>query len=143
MKRVTLLAILFILSCKNKESEVITEQPSKIDSIIEKSKNNFEAAALVSNKSDSATNKTIYKIIKEIGYLTTEVNNYKKINLMSKEVVSTEKIIYKIDTVYIETKKNFWGKEKTKTSVKSDSSVDMSIDTSVNESLKIDTLQIK
>ena len=143
MKRVTLLAILFILSCKNKESEVITEQPSKIDSIIEKSKNNFEAAALVSSKSDSATNKTIYKIIKEIGYLTTEVNNYKKINLLSKEVVSTEKIIYKIDTVYIETKKNFWGKEKTKTSVKSDSSVDMSIDTSVNESLKIDTLQIK
>jgi hypothetical protein len=143
MKRVTLLAILFILSCKNKESEVITEQPSKIDSIIEKSKNNFEVAALVSNKSDSATNKTIYKIIKEIGYLTTEVNNYKKINLLSKEVVSTEKIIYKIDTVYIETKKNFWGKEKTKTSVKSDSSVDMSIDTSVNESLKIDTLQIK
>jgi hypothetical protein len=60
---------------------------------------------------------------------------------MSKEVVSTEKIIYKIDTVYIETKKNFWGKEKTKTSVKSDSSVDMSIDTSVNEALKIDTLQ--
>ena len=141
MKRVTLLAILFILSCKNKESEVITEQPSKIDSIIEKSKNNFEAAALVSNKSDSATNKTIYKIIKEIGYLTNEVTNYKKINLMSKEVVSTEKIIYKIDTVYIETKKNFWGKEKTKTSVKSDSSVDMSIDTSVNEALKIDTLQ--
>jgi hypothetical protein len=141
MKRVTLLAILFILSCKNKESEVITEQPSKIDSIIEKSKNNFEAAALVSNKSDSATNKTIYKIIKEIGYLTNEVTNYKKINLMSKEVVSTEKIIYKIDTVYIETKKNFWGKEKVKTSVKSDSSVDMSIDTSVNEALKIDTLQ--
>jgi hypothetical protein len=141
MKRVTLLAILFILSCKNKESEVITEQPSKIDSIIEKSKNNFEAAALVSNKSDSATNKTIYKIIKEIDYLTNEVTNYKKINLMSKEVVSTEKIIYKIDTVYIETKKNFWGKEKTKTSVKSDSSVDMSIDTSVNEALKIDTLQ--
>jgi hypothetical protein len=143
MKRISLIAILFILSCKNKNPEVITEQPSKIDSIIEKSKNNFEAAALVSNKSDSATNKTIYKIIKEIGYLTTEVNNYKKINLMSKEVVSTEKIIYKIDTVYIETKKNFWGKEKTKTSVKSDSSVDMSIDTSVNESLKIDTLQLK
>jgi hypothetical protein len=143
MKRITLLAILLILSCKNKESEVITEQPSKVDSIIEKSNNNFQTAVMVNNKSDSATTKTIYKIIKEIGYLTTEVNNYKKINLLTKETVSTEKIIYKIDTVYIETKKNFWGKEKTKTSVKSDSSVDMSIDTSVNESLKIDTLQVK
>ena len=31
------------------------------------------------------------------------------------------KTVYKIDTVYIETKKNFWGKEKTNTTIKSDS----------------------
>ena len=39
---------------------------------------------------------------------------------------------HKIDTVYIETKKNFWGKEKTNTTIKSDSLVSEKIDTTID-----------
>ena len=56
-----------------------------------------------------------------------EVEKYKEV--LSKQTIATEKIVYKIDTVYIETKKNFWGKEKTNTTIKSDSVVTEKTDT--------------
>jgi hypothetical protein len=52
--------------------------------------------------------------------------------------LSTVKEKVRIDTVYIEKKKNFWGKEKTNTNVKSDSLVNESIDSTTVS--KVDTL---
>jgi hypothetical protein len=65
------------------------------------------------------------------------VNKYRDIS--KNEVLATEKIIYKIDTVYIETKKNFWGKEKTNTVVKSDSSITEKTDT-ITKQVVVDSL---
>jgi hypothetical protein len=130
-----------MVSCTSKKPEAVTEEPSKADSILEISRDHFDSAVVVSKKSDSAASKTIYKIIKEIGFLTNVVEKYKQVEQLKKQTLSSERIVYITDTVYIETKKNFWGKEKVKTSVKSDSSVEFSIDSNITESIEIDTLQ--
>lgn len=129
----------FLIGCS--ESESLEKQyVSTSDSILIKSQSNLDTAAIVNHKSDSITKENVVKVIKEIKFLTNEVEKYKEINLMMSQKVINEKIIYKIDTVYIETKRNFWGKEKTSTSIKSDSMVNERIDTSLEKSVKIDTL---
>ena len=54
--------------------------------------------------------------------------------------LSQENVKVRIDTVYIETKRNFWGKEKTTTSVKSDSTITSTIDSVLEKTEKIDTI---
>jgi hypothetical protein len=82
--------------------------------------------------------------VTEIKYLNKEVEKFKteKLTLENKLKVVSEKIIYRIDTVFIETQKNFWGKKKTVTTVNSDSSIFEKLDSSELSSEKIDTLNI-
>ena len=127
MRKLLLLSVLFLFSCKNQNQEVITKQMVEVDNILENSQKHFDTAVIVYKQSDSAAKEQVIKIVKEISYLNTEVEKYKEV--LSKQTIATEKIIYKIDTVYIETKKNFWGKEKTNTTIKSDSVVTEKIDT--------------
>jgi hypothetical protein len=116
------------------ESPVPT-QVSSVDSILKESMLHMDTAKIVSDKSDSAVKKDVIKVIREFKILNNEIEKYKIRSLNTQQVVATERIIYKTDTVYIETKKNFWGKERTKTSIKSDSSVNESTDSTI----KIDT----
>jgi regulator of replication initiation timing len=127
MRKLLLLSVLFLFSCKNQNQEVITKQMVEVDNILENSQKHFDTAVIVYKQSDSAAKEQVVKIVKEISYLNTEVEKYKEV--LSKQTIATEKIVYKVDTVYIETKKNFWGKEKTNTTIKSDSVVTEKIDT--------------
>jgi regulator of replication initiation timing len=127
MRKLLLLSVLFLFSCKNQNQEVITKQMVEVDNILENSQKHFDTAVIVYKQSDSVAKEQVVKIVKEISYLNTEVEKYKEV--LSKQTIATEKIVYKIDTVYIETKKNFWGKEKTNTTIKSDSVVTEKIDT--------------
>jgi regulator of replication initiation timing len=127
MRKLLLLSVLFLFSCKNQDQEVITKQMVEVDNILENSQKHFDTAVIIYKQSDSAAKEQVVKIVKEISYLNTEVEKYKEV--LSKQTIATEKIVYKIDTVYIETKKNFWGKEKTNTTIKSDSVVTEKIDT--------------
>ena len=127
MKKLLLISVLFLFSCKNQKQEVITKQMIEIDNILETSQKHFDTAVIVYQQSDSAAKQQVIKIVKEISYLNTEVEKYKEV--LSKQTIATEKVVYKVDTVYIETKKNFWGKEKTNTTVKSDSVITEKIDT--------------
>jgi len=131
MKKLLPIFILFLISCKSDVEEIVLE-PLVLDSVIENSKIGLDSAAIVSVKSDSVTKEKVTKVINNIQYLTREVEKYKEIELTLRKTVATEKIIYKTDTVFIEKKKNFWGKEKTNTTVKSDSVVDNKIDTTLN-----------
>ena len=126
----SLFLILSFAGCVHDSNTDILDTAS-VDSILINSKNNLDTAVIVNQKSDSMTKETIIKVVKEIKFLNNEVEKYKEINLLTSQKVATEKIIYRIDTVYIETKKNFWGKEKTSTSVKSDSIVNEKIDTTI------------
>jgi hypothetical protein len=143
MKKSLLIIGLFLFSCNNHEESVIL--PVEVDSVLIKSQQNLVTSDSVQKKSDSTTKEQVIKVIREFKILTNEVERFKteKVQLMSLKNVSTEKVIYRIDTVYIEVEKNFWGKKKTTTSVKSDSSVSQNIDTSLSNEIKIDTTNIK
>ena len=132
MKQTLAIAIMFLFSCTNQESEIVIEKADAVDSLIEQSNKNLDSVQIIDHKSDSVTKEQVVKIVKEISYLNHEVEKYKEV--LSKQTIATEKIVYKIDTVYIETKKNFWGKEKTNTTVKSDSVITEKIDTTSNNS---------
>lgn len=127
MKKLLALSILFFLGCENKEYKSIDQESIEVDTVLENSQKHFDTAIFVYQQSDSAAKEKVVKIVKEISYLNLEVEKYKEV--LKNQTVATEKIVYKIDTVYIETKKNFWGKEKTNTTVKSDSIVTEKIDT--------------
>jgi regulator of replication initiation timing len=130
MRKLLLLSVLFLFSCKDKGYEVADEKLTETDNILENSQKHLDTATVVYNQSDSIAKEQVVKIVKEISYLNTEVEKYKEV--LSKQTIATEKIVYKIDTVYIETKKNFWGKEKTNTTIKSDSVVTEKTDTTGN-----------
>jgi len=132
MKQTLAIAIMFLFSCTNQESEIVIKKADAVDSLIEQSNKNLDSVQIIDHKSDSVTKEQVVKIVKEISYLNHEVEKYKEV--LSKQTIATEKIVYKIDTVYIETKKNFWGKEKTNTTIKSDSVVTEKIDTTSNNS---------
>lgn len=126
MKKLLLLSVLFLFSCGNKENEAVDEKIIEADNILENSQKHFDTAIVVYQQSDSAAKEKVIQIVKEINYLNVEVEKYKS------QTVASEKIVYKVDTVYIETKKNFWGKEKTNTTIKSDSTITEKIDTTEN-----------
>ena len=130
MKKLLLISVLFLFSCKNQKQEIITKQMIEIDNILETSQKHFDTAVIVYQQSDSAAKQQVIKIVKEISYLNTEVEKYK--DVLKNQTIATEKVVYKVDTVYIETKKNFWGKEKTNTTIKSDSVITEKIDTTGN-----------
>lgn len=127
MKKLLLLSALFLCSCGSREVEVVNERVIGADSILENSQKHFDTALVVYQQSDSAAKEKVIQIVKEISYLNIEVEKYK--DVLKNQTVASEKIVYKVDTVYIETKKNFWGKEKTNTTIKSDSVVTEKVDT--------------
>lgn len=142
MKKIILLISLFLFSCSQKE--VLVENESVADTVLLNSQKNLQIADTISQKSDSLTKGKVNNIIKQIIYLSYEVEKYKteKLTLEKQLKVVNEKVIYRVDTVFIETQKNFWGKKKTTTTVNSDSSVIESLDSLQSISEKIDTLNL-
>lgn len=143
MKNILVISLLFLLSC-NQSTDVKLENLNDLDSVLILSNKNLMLADTVAKKSDSTTKEQIVLVISEIKYLTKEIDRYKteKITLESKLKETSEKVIYRVDTVYIETKRNFWGKEKTAISTKSDSTIQINSDTLVQNTQSIDTLKV-
>ena len=143
MKKFILLAFIFFTSCNQQvDTEVITDTPT--DTLLLNSEKNLKSADTLSQKTDSITKEKVVKIVKEIRYLNTEVEKFRteKLTLENQLKVVTEKVIYRVDTVFIETQKNFWGKKKTTTTVNSDSTVVESLDSLQSSLEKIDTLNL-
>jgi hypothetical protein len=137
----TLLLLSFLVSCsQNIENENSEQQV--VDTLLLNSEKNLLTVDTLDKKTDSITKDKVVKIVTEIKYLNKEVEKFKteKLTLENKLKVVSEKVIYRIDTVFIETQKNFWGKKKTVTSVNSDSSVSEKLDSTEISSEKIDTL---
>jgi|694.fasta_scaffold20973_11 hypothetical protein len=141
-KYVTLLLFLFV-SCNNPKNDLQFENiQNESDSVLMKSHEDIQFADTIQKKSDSITKDKVLKIVTEIKYLNKEVEKFRteKLTLENKLKVVSEKVIYRIDTVFIETQKNFWGKKKTVTTVNSDSSIVENLDSSKISVEKIDTL---
>lgn len=127
MKKTIILALLF-LGCASKESTPILETTSieKTDSIIIKSQQSAKNL-------DSITNETAEKVTSNVEKLTELVETYKIQTQTKIKVVKEVKQVVIHDTIYIEKKKNFWGKEKTTTKSASDSSVIETSDSTITE----------
>lgn len=136
MKKLLFALALLSIGCSNEQ--VLVDTPSTADIALQKSAEVVASAHQVAVKSDIATKKQITKVVFKIKYLTNEIVKFKTERLTLINQLSTVKEKVRIDTVYIEKKKNFWGKEKTSTTVKSDSLVNESIDSSTTS--KVDTL---
>ena len=104
-----------LVSCGNNETKTIKTPDNNVDSTIIKSINNIKVSDTIQRKSDSITQERIVKVITNINYLTNTVQKLK----IEKLQLSKQKV--RIDTVFIETKKSFWGKEKKTITTKSDS----------------------
>jgi len=139
MKKSLFILGLFLISCGNSEKSVVS--PVELDSVLTKSQQNLFISDSVQKKRDSTTKEQVIKVIREFKILTKEVEKFKteRVQLINLRNVSAEKVVYRVDTVYIEVEKNFWGRKKITTSVKSDSSVSESVDTSVTNQTQIDT----
>lgn len=143
MKKFILFAFIFFTSCNQQvDTEVINN--SLTDSLLFNSEEHLKSADTLGQKTDSITKEKVIKIVKEIRYLTNEVEKFKteKLTLENQLKVVNEKVIYRVDTVFIETQKNFWGKKKTTTTVNSDSTIVESLDSLQSISEKIDTLNL-
>jgi hypothetical protein len=141
-KYVTLLLFLFV-SCNNPKNDLQFENiQNESDSVLMKSHEDIQFADTIQKKSDSITHEKVKKVVTQIKFFTTEIQKFKteRILLLNELKVAKENVIIKVDTVFIETKKNFWGKKKTVTTVNSDSSIVENLDSSKLSVEKIDTL---
>ena len=116
MRNIILFTVFLLISCGNKEDNKIKNESIVIaDSAIVNSQNNIMVYDTVQKKSDSITHEKVVKVMTDIQYLTNTVEKLKieKLKLSKQNV--------RIDTVFIETKKSFWGREKKTITTKSDS----------------------
>lgn len=144
MRNIVFLISFFLFSCNENKTNETIETISITDSVLINSQQHLVTSDSIQKKSDSTTKEQVIKVIRDFQILTNEITKYKteRLTLMNQLQLTTEKIVYRIDTVYIETKKNFWGKEKTQTSVKSDSTVTIGYDSLINNKNIIDTLNL-
>jgi ABC-type phosphate/phosphonate transport system substrate-binding protein len=115
MKGLFFFCILFVLGCSSESAvNVESKKIEEVDSVIAHSERVVVESFVVTEKVDSVVKHDIVQFFDELQQAKEEVKSLKSIQKIEK---------VRIDTVYIETKKNFWGKEKTKTTVVSDSIV--------------------
>lgn len=122
-----------LISCGNKEDNKIKNETIVIaDSTIVNSRNHIMESDTIQRKSDSITQEKIVKVITNIKYLNNTVKKLK----IEKLQLSKQKV--RVDTVFIETKKSFWGREKKTITTKSDSQDIETIDsiTTISDTIK-------
>lgn len=123
-----------LISCGNKEDNKIKNETIVIaDSTIVNSRNHIMESDTIQRKSDSITQEKIVKVITNIKYLNNTVKKLK----IEKLQLSKQKV--RVDTVFIETKKSFWGREKKTITTKSDSQDIETIDSTTTEKV-LDTI---
>jgi hypothetical protein len=133
MRNIILFTVFLLISCGNKEDNKIKNESTVIaDSAIVNSQNNIMVSDTIQKKSDSITHEKVVKVITDIKYLTNTVKKLK----IEKLQLSKQKV--RIDTVFIETKKSFWGREKKTITTKSDSQDIETIDstTTISDTIK-------
>jgi len=115
-----LIACLLVGCTTNTEAPEVTNT----DSLIAVSDSVAASAAHSNQVLDSVTTVTAEKVTDNIQVLTNTITNYETKIKAATKTITVEKVIR--DTVYIETKKSFWGKTKKSITTTSDSSIDQS-----------------
>lgn len=119
MKLKIILVATLLLSCNS--GEVSLTKPTKTDSLLIASDSAIANVEQSTKLLDSVTTVTAEKVHNNVDKLTETINNYETKIKSAVKIKTVEKVIR--DTVYIETKKSFWGKTKKSITTSSDSSV--------------------
>lgn len=135
---------LFVLAigCSSPKTNVILES-EPVDTIILNNQNNITEVKYVDSTSNKVIETKVIQAVQKIENLTNEIVKVKKENTKMKFALKNPTIVRIKDTVYIEKKRNFWGKEKTNITVKSDSTSTESIDSTTIEVSIPDSTQNK
>lgn len=137
MKNILLIMFVLFISCSSKENNKTSDDfVNSSDSVIINSVNNIKELDTIQRVSDSITEEKVVKVITDIKYLTKTVEKLKIEKLQLSKELKVSKQNVRIDTVFIETKKSFWGKEKKTVKIKSDIQIIETIDsTSTKQTL--------
>lgn len=141
MKYLIILSFLF-LSCQSSEFESTTTDDAfdAVDSAIFQSNHTLLEIESTNRNTDTIIANKVMSTVKKMTEMENEIQRYKVERLQVNTVEKTvEKVVYKVDTVYIESKKNFWGKEKTSKKIVSDSSIETFVDSSSSFKEEIDS----
>lgn len=106
-----------VASCSSHQIKTETNY-EKADSIIQSSKATVIKSDSIDRRSEKAINKKITQTVFKIKTLENEIIIVKG---ALDQATKNPTVIRVVDTVYIERKKNFWGKEKTTVTINSDS----------------------
>lgn len=121
MKKILFIMFVFLFSCTPKETNKTTDNlVNSSDSVLVNSINNIKVCDTVQRVSDSITQGKVVEVITKIKYLNNTVEKLKIEKLQLSRELKVSKQNVRIDTVFIETKKSFWGKEKKTIKTKSD-----------------------
>jgi len=126
MKLKTLLIVCLLLAGCGTQTETEVEAPKTTSTadLLNTSDSVIANAERSSQILDSVTTATTEKVHDNIKVLTNTITNYETKIKAATKTITVEKVIH--DTVYIETKKSFWGKTKTNVTTKSDSTIGQS-----------------
>ena len=126
MKLKTLLIVCLLLAGCGTQTETEVEAPKATSTadLLNTSDSVIANAERSSQILDSVTTVTTEKVHNNIKVLTNTITNYETKIKAATKTITVEKVIH--DTVYIETKKSFWGKTKTNVTTKSDSTIGQS-----------------
>ena len=131
MKKIILLSLIF-LGCASKD---YTKTNGKFDELMKQSDSSLVKSENINKELDSLSTVIVKETTERLDSLITTVDSVSceaqalKNELSKVTKVVREKIIYRTDTVFIEKRKNIWGKEKTNVHVNSDSLISNSEDT--------------
>lgn len=114
MKILYTLLLFLVIGCSSRQTKTENNY-EKVDSIIQNSK-------ITLIKSDSVNRESERIITQKVNQTVAKINDLKEEVKEAKSTVKTLTVV-KVDTVFVEKKKNFWGKEKTTIKTVSDSTV--------------------
>lgn len=97
-----LIPLLLLASCT---SNVQVEQPSKVDSLLQKSQKLNDSSIVVLKIADKKTEEVVKQVAKKVDDMRGEIKSLKETIKVTKSTVIR-------DTIFVTEKKNFWGKTK-------------------------------
>jgi hypothetical protein len=131
-KLITLLTITLLASCGNPSTTPTDNDtmipPTESSAPLDEADSLIVKAQQSAMELDAVTNETTEKVTNNVEKLTELVKVYET----KTKTVKTAKQVVIHDTIYIEKKKNFWGKEKVNVSKSTDSATSEVIDTTSN-----------
>ncbi len=141
MKNILLFIVFLLVSCGNKETNnTVNTNVNQADSVILKSIDNVKVCDTIQKQSDSVTQEKVVKVIKDIKYLTNTVEKLKIEKLQLSKELKISKQNVRVDTVFVETKKSFWDKEKKTITTKSETQNVETIDSTTTQKVS-DTIK--